>query len=116
MTAETLPRSQIWDLAEFLNVPQEIIKKEPSADLWEGQTDEEELGYSYNEIDNLLYYLVDERYPDQFIVEAGFKQSTLDDIKKKIQQNQFKRRPPVIAKLSNRTINQDFRYSRDWGV
>lgn len=111
-----LYKSQVWDLAEFLEVPSEIIKKEPSADLWEGQTDEQELGYSYEEIDRLMFYLVDERYPDQFILEAGFKQSAIDDIKKRIQRNQFKRRPPVIAKLSNRTINQDFRYCRDWGV
>lgn len=111
-----LYKSQIWDLAEFLEVPKEIIKKQPSADLWEGQTDEEELGYSYEEIDRLMYFIVDERYPDQFILEAGYKQSTIDDIKKRIQRNQFKRRPPVIAKLSNRTINQDFRYCRDWGV
>jgi NAD+ synthase len=111
-----LYKSQIWDLAEYLEVPGEIISKQPSADLWEGQTDEAELGYSYNEIDRLLYFLVDERYPDQFILEAGYKQTTIDDIKKRIQQSQFKRRPPVIAKLSNRTINQDFRYCRDWGV
>lgn len=111
-----LYKSQIWDLAEYLDVPEKIIKKEPSADLWEGQTDEEELGYSYHELDRLLYFLVDERYPDQFILEAGYKQSTIDEIKTRIQQSQFKRRPPVIAKLSNRTINQDFRYCRDWGV
>ncbi len=111
-----LYKSQVWDLAEYLGVPKEIVKKEPSADLWQGQTDEEELGYSYLEIDKLLYYLVDERYPDQFIIEAGYKQSTIDDIKQRIQRSQFKRRPPIIAKLSNRTINQDFRYCRDWGV
>lgn len=111
-----LYKSEIWQLAEFLGVPAEIVKKAPSADLWEGQTDEQELGYSYNDIDQLLYYLVDERYPDSFIIESGYKPETLKDIKKRIQRSQFKRRPPVIAKLSNRTINQDFRYCRDWGV
>ena len=111
-----LYKSQIWDLARYLDVPKEIIDKEPSADLWQGQTDEQELGYSYEEIDELMYYLVDERYPDQFILENGYSQKTIDDIKLRIQRNQFKRRPPVIAKLSNRTINQDFRYCRDWGV
>lgn len=111
-----LYKSQIWDLARFLDVPKEIIEKEPSADLWQGQTDQQELGYTYQEIDRLMYYIVDERYPDEFIRENGFKQKTIDDIKRRIQKNQFKRRPPVIAKLSNRTINQDFRYCRDWGV
>ena len=111
-----LYKSQIWDLARFLEVPKVIVEKQPSADLWQGQTDEQELGYSYEEIDRLMYYLVDERYPDQFILENGYSQKAIDDIKKRIQRNQFKRRPPVIAKLSNRTINQDFRYCRDWGV
>jgi len=111
-----LYKSQIWDLARYLDVPKEIIEKAPSADLWEGQTDEEELGYSYDHLDRLLYYLVDERYPEEIILENGYKQNTIDDIKKRIQRSQFKRRPPVIAKLSNRTINQDFRYCRDWGV
>lgn len=111
-----LYKSEIWQLAEYLKVPPEIINKAPSADLWEGQTDEQELGYTYQDIDQLLYYLVDERYPDAFILENGYKEKTLQDIKKRIQTSQFKRRPPVIAKLSNRTINQDFRYCRDWGV
>ena len=111
-----LYKSQIWDLARYLEVPAEIIEKKPSADLWQGQTDEQELGYTYEEIDRLMYYIVDERYPDAFILESGYEQKTIDDIKSRIQKNQFKRRPPVIAKLSNRTINQDFRYCRDWGV
>lgn len=111
-----LYKMQIWELAEFLDVPEEIVKKAPSADLWVGQTDEEELGYSYKYLDTLLYYLIDERFPDTFIIEKGFPQETIDEIKQRIMRNQFKRRPPVIAKLSNRTINQDFRYCRDWGV
>ncbi len=111
-----LYKTQIWQLAEYLEVPREIIEKKPSADLWIGQTDEDELGYTYEEIDKLLYYLVDLRYPDEILLDMGYSQQTLNDIKNRIQKNQFKRRPPVIAKISNRTINQDFRYCRDWGV
>ncbi len=111
-----LYKSQIWQLAEYLEVPEVIITKKPSADLWAGQTDEEELGYSYQEIDEMLYYLIDLRYPDELLTEQGYSLETIHDIKSRIQRNQFKRRPPVIAKLSNRTINQDFRYCRDWGV
>ncbi len=102
-------------LAEALKVPKEIIRKAPSADLWENQKDEDELGYSYERIDRLLYYLVDERLPDAIIREYGLPAEMIRDIKKRIQMNQFKRRPPVIAKISDRTINQDFRYCRDWG-
>ena len=111
-----LYKSQIWQMATSLDVPDEIVNKAPSADLWDGQNDEDELGYSYAKIDKLLYFLIDERYPDTFILEQGFEQSMIDDIRGRMQRSQFKRRPPVIAKLSNRTINQDFRYCRDWGV
>jgi len=111
-----LYKTQIWQLAEYLNIPEVIVKKKPSADLWIGQTDEEELGYTYGEIDELLYYLIDLRYPDELLIEQGYNINAIHDIQSRIQRNQFKRRPPVIAKLSNRTINQDFRYCRDWGV
>lgn len=111
-----LYKTHIWELADYLNVPKAIIDKPPSADLWLGQTDEHELGYSYKEIDPFLYYLVDLRYPDEILLEMGYKKKMISDIKSRIAKNQFKRRPAIIAKLSNRTINQDFRYCRDWGV
>ena len=97
-------------------MPKEIIEKPPSADLWIGQTDEDELGYTYEEIDKLLYHVIDLRYPEELLLDLGYTTKTINDIKLKIQKNQFKRRPPVIAKLTNRTINQDFRYCRDWGA
>jgi NAD+ synthase len=111
-----LYKSQIRQLAGYFNVPQEIVEKSPSADLWHGQTDEDELGYTYDEIDRLLYYMIDLRYSDKMLEEQNFHLSMVSDIRNRIQKSQFKRRPPIIAKLSNRTINQDFRYCRDWGV
>lgn len=111
-----LYKSQIWELAEYLGVPENIIKKPPSADLWTGQTDEGEIGYTYEQIDELLHYMIDHRYSDDMLLDKGFAKEMITKIKKMIQISQFKRRPPVIAKLSNRTINQDFRYCRDWGV
>ena len=111
-----LYKSQIWQLAEYYKVPASIINKPPSADLWTGQTDEAELGYSYEDIDRLLYYLVDLRYSDEMLSDLNFPAKMIAEIKMRIQKFQYKRRPPVIAKLSNRTINQDFRYCRDWGA
>jgi len=111
-----LYKTQVWQLSKFYNIPESIINKPPSADLWHGQTDEEEIGYSYEEIDHLLYYLIDMRYSSEMLQELDFPEKMISEIKSKIQKFQFKRRPPVIAKLSNRTINQDFRYCRDWGV
>ena len=111
-----LYKTQILHLAKSLGVPEVIIAKPPSADLWVGQTDEEEIGYSYEKIDTLLYYMVDQRYNEQLLLDLGFSRQMIRDIQQRIQQFQFKRRPPIIAKISNRTINQDFRYCRDWGV
>ena len=111
-----LYKTQIRQLAGYLGVPQEIINKPPSADLWTGQTDEAEIGYSYAEIDRLLFFLVDQRYSFEMLRDLKFSARMIEDIQQRLQKSQFKRRPPIIAKLSNRTINQDFRYCRDWGV
>jgi NAD+ synthase len=111
-----LYKTQVWHLAEFLGVPRKIIEKRPSADLWPGQTDEDELGFSYQEVDRLLYLLVDERRTEQEIIGAGFEPAMVRRVKTLIMRSQFKRVPPVIAKVSQRTINVDFRYPRDWGI
>ena len=110
-----LYKTQVWQLAELLKCPKQIIKKKPSADLWTGQTDEGELGFTYREADELLYYMIDQRYSDEELIDIGFKMAFIKTLRDKIRFNQFKRVPPVIAKVSNRTINVDFRYNRDWG-
>lgn len=110
-----LYKTQVWQLAEMLNCPKQIIKKKPSADLWTGQTDEGELGFTYKEADELLFYMIDQRYSDDELKDTGFKPAFIKTLRDKIRFNQFKRTTPVIAKVSNRTINVDFRYNRDWG-
>jgi NAD+ synthase len=107
--------TQVWALAEALGIPDVIVRKEPSADLWAGQTDESELGFSYRQVDQLLYLMVDQRYTKPELVTAGFEERFVDDVAQRIMFSQFKRRLPVIAKVSQRTIDRDFRYSRDWG-
>lgn len=111
-----LYKTQVWQLAEELECPKEIINKKPSADLWRGQTDEGELGFTYKEADELLYYLVDQRMNISELIALGFRKDIILRIKELIRKNQFKRLPPIIAKVSNRTINTDFRYNRDWGT
>lgn len=108
-------KTQLWQLAEELNVPRVIIDKKPSADLWAGQTDEQELGFTYREADELLYHMVDLRMTRDELVAKGFKPDFIDQVYRKVRNSHFKRRLPVIAKVSNRTIDRDFRYSRDWG-
>lgn len=111
-----LYKTQVRCLAAHLHVPAEIVGKKPSADLWVGQTDEEELGFSYEAVDRLLYYLVDRRYERPALIELGFQTEFIEAVSRKIRSSQYKRRPPVIAKVSGRTIDREFRYPRDWGV
>lgn len=111
-----LYKTQARQLAWAIGVPAPIIDKPPSADLWEGQTDENELGFTYEEVDKLLYLLVDQRYSPQECIEEGFNEKFVNSVITRIRRNQFKRMMPPIAKLSNRTIGYDFLYLRDWGT
>jgi NAD+ synthase len=111
-----LYKTQVRQLARSLNVPEAIIAKPPSADLWSGQTDEGELGFTYAEVDRLLFLLVDQRYSAQECIEAGFEEKFVRRVTERVRRNQFKRILPPIAKLTNRTIGYDFLYLRDWGT
>jgi len=110
-----LYKTQLWQLADAVGVPTSIVQKAPSADLWAGQSDETELGFQYRMIDQLLYYLVERRYTVDELKRLGFDEAFIVDIIRRVRDNQYKRRLPVIAKLSSRTIDRDFRYPRDWG-
>ncbi|HSG45472.1 MAG TPA: NAD+ synthase [Anaerolineales bacterium] len=110
-----LYKTQVRQLASALNIPSEIGDKAPSADLWEGQTDEGELGFAYEDADELLYLLIDQRYSPQECVDLGFDADFVDTVVTRIRRTQYKRMQPPIAKLSNRTVGYDFLYLRDWG-
>ncbi|MBK8781347.1 MAG: NAD+ synthase [Anaerolineales bacterium] len=111
-----LYKTQVRQLSRAMNIPAPIIDKPPSADLWEDQTDEKELGFTYEDVDKLLYLLVDQRYSPQEAVEAGFAEAFVKTVTARIRRNQFKRMQPPIAKVSNRTVGYDFLYLRDWGT
>ena len=111
-----LYKTQVWGLARHLGLPSAVIEKAPTADLWSGQTDETELGFSYHEVDRLLYRMIDERCSSAELAEMGFDEDFVERISHLVRSSQFKRRLPVIAKLSARSIDTDFRYSRDWGL
>lgn len=111
-----LYKAQVRQLSAAMGVPQSILDKAPSADLWSGQTDEGELGFTYEQADQLLYLLIDQRYTPQECVEAGFEEPFVRAVIQRVRRNQFKRVLPPIAKLSNRTIGYDFLYLRDWGT
>jgi len=110
-----LYKTQIRQLAAHLGVPQSILDKPPTADLFVGQTDEDQLGYPYAAIDAVLIELIDRRRPAEHLIAAGHDEALVKRLGRLVGRTQFKRRLPVIAKLSERTIDRDFRYSRDWG-
>ncbi len=110
-----LYKTQLRQLARHLEIPAEIIDKPPSADLWEGQTDEDDLGFTYAQVDQLLYLIVDERATREDCIDQGFAPHFIDQVNLRIQRTHYKRIMPPIAKLSNRTIGYDFIYLRSWG-
>ncbi|HEK86382.1 MAG TPA: NAD+ synthase [Candidatus Aminicenantes bacterium] len=109
-----LYKTQVRELGRYLNVPQEMLNKKPTAGLWPGQSDEEEIGLTYEELDSILYRLVDLRQPASQIIEAGFEETKVRRVIELIKKSEFKRKMPPIAKLSNRSIGHDFLYPYDW--
>jgi len=93
-----LYKSQVYVLAKYLDVPEAIIKRKPTAGLWVGQTDEDELGYSYSDIDNLLSLMVDAKLSDEELRKKGFDKEFIDKIRKRIKASEFKRKPVIILK------------------
>lgn len=111
-----LYKCQVYQIARALELPESVIRKAPSADLWQGQTDEDDLGFTYEAVDPLLHAMIDERLSRERLVAGGFDPALVDRVASMIRKSQYKRRPPIIAKLSHRTVDRDFRYPRDWGL
>jgi NAD+ synthase len=108
-----LYKSEVYELAEYLGVTKSIITKAPSADLWSGQSDEADLGYTYAELDKVLKLYVEDRLSKEEMADMGCDKDLIEMIIERIFRNQFKRKMPLIAKLTSRTINHDFNYPRD---
>ncbi|MDD8013404.1 MAG: NAD+ synthase [Acidobacteriota bacterium] len=109
-----LYKTQVIELARHLGIPEEIVAKKPTADLWPGQTDEGEIGIPYKDLDIILHLMVDMRWDEGEIIERGYPLKLIRRVRKLITASQFKRTMPPIAKLHARTIGIDFRYLRDW--
>ena len=111
-----LYKTQVWEMAEFVGVPERIVKKKPSADLWPGQTDEGEIGLSYRTLDQILIGYVDLRLRREELVEIGFDPVVVDRVLTMVRNSQYKRKLPIICKIAQRTVDKDFLYLRDWGL
>lgn len=109
-----LYKTQIRDLGEHLGVPENILRKIPTAGLWPGQTDEGEIGLSYTEIDSILVRLVDERESREEVIAAGYEKKAVERVISLIKKSEFKRKLPPIPKISARTVGIDFLYPYDW--
>lgn len=109
-----LYKTEVIKLSEYLGIPESIIRKKPSADLWKDQTDEGEIGFTYDLLDRILYHMIDLRFSDEEMLDEGFLAEDIEKIKKMITGTQFKRTMPPVTKIHNRTIGLDFRYPRDW--
>lgn len=107
-----LYKSQVRQLAAAVGVPEAIIRKAPSADLWPGQTDETEAGFSYPELDRLLFWLVDRRRSPEELEAKGFARDRIEWAMRAIAASEYKRQVPPIAKLGPRTAGVDYLYPR----
>lgn len=110
-------KCQVRQLARAVGVPEHIVAKAPSADLWAGQTDEGELGFSYDQADLVLHLLYDQRYTAEETTAALKEDPALvRRIQEIVRKSQFKRLPAPVAKVGPRTVGVDFQYARDWGT
>lgn len=107
-----LYKSQVRQLAAAIGVPERIIRKAPSADLWPGQTDEGEAAFSYPELDRLLFWRIDRRRSVEEVVALGFDPALVARVDRMVATSEFKRQVPPIAKLGPRTAGVDYLYPR----
>jgi NAD+ synthase len=107
-----LYKTQVRQLAAEIGVPERIIAKAPSADLWPGQTDEGEGGFDYAEIDRLLLWMVDKRRDDDDLVAMGFDGALVERVGRMVARSEYKRQTPPIAKIGPRTPGVDYLYPR----
>ena len=107
-----LYKSQVRQLAADMGVPEAIIRKAPSADLWPGQTDETEAEFSYPVLDRLLFWRIDKRRSVDEVVALGFERALVERVDRMVAGAEFKRQVPPIAKLGPRTAGVDYLYPR----
>jgi len=95
-----LYKTEVFRLAEYLEIPEKIIKKKPSAGLWRGQTDEEELGLSYDIIDKILFYLFDKKYSvEESAIKLNLDKEVVEKINLRMEINKHKRKGIDIVRL-----------------
>jgi NAD+ synthase len=110
-----LYKTQVREMAAYLRIPVAIRRKAPTAGLWPGQTDEGDIGLTYDELDLILFGLVEGHKSRREVIEAGHPAAAVDRVLRMIKRSGFKRALPPIAKLSTRSVGHDFLYPYDRG-
>lgn len=100
-------KTHVFALGEYLGIPEAVVRKPPTADLWPGQTDAGELGFDYLEADPILYYHHDQGYTEQELVGAGFSPPLVAKVLATYRRNRYKWRPTVVARVSASCVNVD---------
>lgn len=108
-----LYKCQVGQLARHLDIPERVVEKTPSADLWPGQTDEEDLGFAYQTADEVLYLLFDVGMTASQVIDSGYDRSTVERILEREERYRFKRRLMLVARLSGSAVNLDREIPRD---
>ncbi|MDD3042807.1 MAG: NAD+ synthase [Methanosarcinaceae archaeon] len=103
-----LYKTEVWELARKLGVPDSIINKKPSAGLWSGQTDEADLGISYETLDKVLRLLEEERSPEEIAEKIGISKEQILSIRQRIRNNMHKREVPPTAQLNLKNLKSTF--------
>lgn len=90
-------KTEVFDYARFLGVDENIVKRIPTAELWQNQTDEGEIGLQYKIIDQILFYLYEKKLEKDEIIKLGFKKEEIDRIQLLVTRSEYKRRLPLSA-------------------
>jgi len=100
-------KTHVFALARALGVPEAVVAKPPTADLWPGQTDAGELGFEYTAVDPILHWHHEGGMGRAELVAAGFPPTLVDGALTAYRRNRFKWRPTVVARVSASCINVD---------
>ena len=104
-----LYKSQVYTLARSLEVPTEILDRTPTAELWDGQSDEEELGISYDLLDQILEGLERQLNFSNISNSTGISMDSIKRIDDLVKFTIHKRIFPPVCKIGRRTVGLDWR-------